>query len=79
VSLSYFYFAVAWWWSVQHVKKMVNSPFPSNLGEECRKAGRTLRSFTMPEKTNQLDSIIPHDLLRRAKVTKEDGPGKETY
>jgi len=48
-------------------KKMVNSPFPSNLAEECRKAARTIRSFTIPENTNSIDSIIPHDIIRRAK------------
>ncbi len=53
---------------------MVNSPFPSNLGEECRKAARTLRSFTLAENTNAVDSIIPHDIIRRAKAGRLAAP-----
>ncbi|RKP08570.1 hypothetical protein THASP1DRAFT_15516, partial [Thamnocephalis sphaerospora] len=47
---------------------MVNSPLPTNLGAECRKAAKTLNSFIDPNSAEAgPDSVIPPDILARAK------------
>jgi len=46
---------------------MVNLPIPENLGAECKKAARTLRSFRMPESNEGPDKMIPVDIIEKAK------------
>ena len=46
---------------------MVNSPLPTSMSEECKKAGRTLRQFVIPDRDSGPDSMIPPDIIANAR------------
>ncbi|KAJ3185098.1 hypothetical protein HDU87_002664 [Geranomyces variabilis] len=46
---------------------MVNSPLPSDLASECRKAAKTIQSFIKPEKGRGPDQLIPPHIIANAK------------
>ncbi|TPX62398.1 hypothetical protein PhCBS80983_g00583 [Powellomyces hirtus] len=46
---------------------MVNSPLPSDLASECRKAAKTIEQFIKPEKGKGPDQLIPPHILANAK------------
>eukprot|EP00158_Paraphelidium_tribonemae_P007960 Partr_v1_DN28410_c0_g2_i1_m42098 putative SH3 domain containing, Ysc84-like 1 (S. cerevisiae) len=45
----------------------VNSPLPTNLSAECKKAAKTLHSFIKPNASKGPDSIIPANIIANAK------------
>ncbi|KAJ3013487.1 hypothetical protein HKX48_005733 [Thoreauomyces humboldtii] len=46
---------------------MVNSPLPSDLASECRKAAKTIEQFVKPEKGKGPDQLIPPHIISNAK------------
>ncbi|CAG8632068.1 5056_t:CDS:10 [Acaulospora morrowiae] len=46
---------------------MVNSPLPTDLAGECRKAAKILNSFIDPIAAEGIDKVIPSSVLRKAK------------
>ncbi|KAG9287469.1 hypothetical protein G9A89_023841 [Geosiphon pyriformis] len=48
-------------------KAMVNSPLPTDLGGECRKASKILNGFIDPIAAKGPDKVIPSNILQKAK------------
>ncbi|CAG8818360.1 28240_t:CDS:2, partial [Racocetra persica] len=46
---------------------MVNSPLPTDLASECRKAAKILNSFIDPVAAKGPDKVIPPNILQKAK------------
>ncbi|CAJ0626245.1 11262_t:CDS:2 [Entrophospora sp. SA101] len=51
---------------------MVNSPLPTDLAGECKKASKILNSFIDPVAAKGPDKVIPPNILQRAKGFKRN-------